>query len=35
MEIHNPVLFHKSVINMWIQLYNKEPEIKKMDNFKS
>jgi len=26
-EIHNTVLFQKSVVNKWIQLYNKEPEI--------
>jgi hypothetical protein len=26
-EIHNTILFQKSVVNMWIQLYNKEPEI--------
>ena len=36
MEIHNTVLFQESVVNMWIQLYNKGPEIiKKLDNFKS
>jgi hypothetical protein len=33
-EIRNTVLFQKSVVNMWIQLYNKEPEIiKKLENF--
>jgi hypothetical protein len=34
-ESHNEVLFWKSVVKMWIQLYNKEPEIiKKLHNFK-
>ena len=35
MEFWSTLLFQKSVVNMEINLYNKEPEsLKKLDNFK-